>query len=294
MEETVSPKKTGLALAALIITTVLWGTSFIITKTVIKELPIFAYLTLRYSIAFVGFIPILYRFKGLNKKIIYGGIITGTIYFISIAFQTYGLQTTSAGKAGFITGLGTVLVPFMTWFAYKKRVKSRVWIAVVLSIVGMGFLLLEGESGVFIGDMLVLVCAVFYAIFIVVNDSYVRKVDIYLFSVVQLATLSLLSLGSSFVLGENWVISSKPIDFWLIMLYVMLYMGIGVTTLTFLFQNYGQQYLTPAKTAIIFTLEPVFAAFFGFLFGNELLTVFGLIGATIIFIALLITVIKNE
>ena len=290
MEDSVSPKKKGLALAALIITTVLWGTSFIITKTITKELPIFVYLTLRYSIALIGVIPILYRFRGFNKKILYGGIITGILYFISIAFQTYGLQTTTAGKAGFVTGLGTVLVPFMMWFFYKKRVKSRVWIAVVLSVVGMGFLLLEGESGVFIGDMLVLVCAVFYAIFIVANDDYVRKIDIYLFSVVQLATLSLLSLGSSFVLSENWNISSKPMDFWVI----MIYMGIGVTTLTFLFQNYGQQHLTPAKTAIIFTLEPVFAAFFGFLFGNELLTVFGLIGATIIFIALLITVIKNE
>ncbi|MCJ7647259.1 MAG: DMT family transporter [Candidatus Lokiarchaeota archaeon] len=290
MEDSVSPKKKGLALAAFIITTVLWGTSFIITKTITKELPIFVYLTLRYSIAIIGIIPILYRFKGFNKKILYGGIITGILYFISIVFQTYGLQTTTAGKAGFITGLGTVLVPFMTWFAYKKKVKLRVWIAVVLSTVGMGFLLLEGESGVFIGDMLVLVCAVFYAIFIVVNDNYVKKVDVYLFSFVQLATLSILCLGSSFLLSENWSISSNTIDFWL----VMLYMGLIVTTVTFLFQNYGQQYLTPAKTAIIFTLEPVFAAFFGFLFGNELLSVFGLIGATIIFIALLITVIKNE
>ena len=290
MEDSVSPKKKGLALAALIITTVLWGTSFIITKTITKELPIFVYLTLRYSIAIIGIIPILYRFKGFNKKILYGGIITGILYFISIVFQTYGLQTTTAGKAGFITGLGTVLVPFMTWFAYKKKVKLRVWIAVVFSTVGMGFLLLEGESGVFIGDMLVLVCAVFYAIFIVVNDDYVKKVDVYLFSFVQLATLSILCLGSSFLLSENWSISSNTIDFWL----VMLYMGLIVTTVTFLFQNYGQQYLTPAKTAIIFTLEPVFAAFFGFLFGNELLTVFGIIGATIIFIALLITVIKNE
>jgi drug/metabolite transporter (DMT)-like permease len=290
MEETISPKKKGLALAALIITTVLWGASFIITKTITKDIPIFVYLTLRYSIAMIGIIPILYRFKGFNKKILYGGIITGIIYFISIVFQTYGLQTTTAGKAGFITGLGTVFVPFMIWLAYKRRVKTRIWIAVVLSIVGMGFLLLEGESGVFIGDMFVLVCAVFYAIFIVVNDDYVRKVDVYLFSFVQLATLTLLSFGSSFVLSENWSMTSNSIDFWLI----MLYMGLAVTTLTFIFQNYGQQYLTPAKTAIIFTLEPVFAAFFGFLFGNELLTVFGLIGATIIFIALLITVIKIE
>lgn len=289
MDETNSPKKAGLALAALFLTTVLWGTSFIITKTLTKDIPIFVYLTFRYSISLIGFVPLLYHFKHFNKKILYGGIITGTLYFLSIAFQTYGLQTTTAGKAGFITGLGTVMVPFITWGAYKKRIKARVWIAVILSTVGMGFLLLEGESGIFIGDLLVLVCAVLYAIYIVANDVYVKKVDVFLLSFVQLATLSLLSLGSSFVLRESWNISLS-IDFWLI----ISYMGFLVTTLTFIFQNYGQQYLNPAKTAIIFTLEPVFAALFGFLFGNELFTVFGLIGATIIFIALLITVVKNE
>jgi drug/metabolite transporter (DMT)-like permease len=289
MDETNSPKRASLALAALFFTTVLWGTSFIITKTLTADVPIFVYLTFRYSISLIGFVPLTFHFKHFNKKILYGGIITGSLYFLSIAFQTYGLQTTTAGKAGFITGLGTVLVPFITWLAYKKRIKVRVWIAVVLSIVGMGFLLLEGESGVIIGDLLVLVCAVLYAIFIVANDVYVRKVDVYLLSFVQLATLSLLSFGSSFVLGENWNIS-LGIDFWLI----ISYMGLLVTTLTFIFQNYGQQYLNPAKTAIIFTLEPVFAALFGFLFGNELLTALGLIGAIIIFIALLITVVKNE
>jgi drug/metabolite transporter (DMT)-like permease len=290
MDDIISPKKFGLALAALFLTTVLWGTSFIITKTITKEVPIFAYLTLRYSIALVGLIPILYRFKRINKKTLYGGIITGILYYISMVFQTYGLQTTTAGKTGFITGLGTVLVPFVMWFAYKKKVKLRIWIAVVLSTLGMGFLLLEGESGVFIGDMLILVCAVFYAFFVVANDDFVRKVDIYLFSFVQLAILSLLSLGSSFVLNENWSMTPITIDFWLI----MLYMGLGVTTLTFLFQNYGQQYLSPTKTAIIFTLEPVFAALFGVLFGKEIITIFGLIGATMIFTALLIAVIKNE
>jgi drug/metabolite transporter (DMT)-like permease len=290
MDDIISPKKFGLALAALFLTTVLWGTSFIITKTITKDVPIFAYLTLRYSIALVGLIPILYRFKRINKKTLYGGIITGILYYISMVFQTYGLQTTTAGKTGFITGLGTVLVPFVMWFAYKKKVKLRIWIAVVLSTLGMGFLLLEGESGVFIGDMLILVCAVFYAFFVVANDDFVRKVDIYLFSFVQLAILSLLSLGSSFVLNENWSMTPITIDFWLF----MLYMGLGVTTLTFLFQNYGQQYLSPTKTAIIFTLEPVFAALFGVLFGKEIITIFGLIGATMIFTALLIAVIKNE
>ena len=163
-----------LSTIALILTTLLWGTTFIITKTITQGLPIFLYLFLRYSISLIGFLPILIlRFRGFNKKLIYAGIVSGAIYFISMVFQTYGLQTTTAGKAGFITGLGTVMVPFISWAIFKKRIKIRIWMAAVISVVGMGFLLLEGESGVIIGDLLVLFCGLFYAIFIILNDKYV-------------------------------------------------------------------------------------------------------------------------
>ena len=75
-------------------------------------------------------------------------------------FQTLGIQTTTAGKAAFITGLNTIMVPFITWIGFRKVIKKRVWLAVVISISGMVFLLLEGESGIIIGDFLVLLSAV--------------------------------------------------------------------------------------------------------------------------------------
>lgn len=121
-----------------------------------------------------------------------------------MVFQTYGLQTTTAGKAGFITGLSTVMVPFITWFLYKRRVKYRIWIAVVLSVIGMALLLLENESGIIIGDLLVLGCAVFCAIFIVLNDKNVRILDVYLYTIIQLVTLTLLCFSSSLILRLHY------------------------------------------------------------------------------------------
>ena len=144
-----------LAIILLILTTLLWGTTFIITKTLTQSVPIFLYLGLRYLIGTIGFIPLFFHFRFLKKKILFVGFITGVIYYLSMVFQTYGLQTTTAGKAGFITGLSTVIVPFITWIFYKKKIKSRVWLAVILSVIGMALLLLEGEAGIIIGDILV-------------------------------------------------------------------------------------------------------------------------------------------
>ena len=285
-------EKKILAIIVLIITAILWGSTFIITKTVTKSVPIFLYLGLRYVIALIGFTPFFVHIKKINKDIIWMGIISGIIYYFAIAFQTIGLQTTSAGKAGFITGLNCVMVPFLAWMIFKKKdVNMRVWIAVALSVAGMAFLLLEGNAEVIIGDILVLICAVFCALFVVFNDKYVKAVDIYLYSIIQLTTLSLLCFGSSLLLNESYDLMSANMSFWLIMVYI----GLIVTTLTFLFQNWGQQYQGPSQTAIIFTLEPVFAVLFAsYLIGNEVLSLQAWIGCGLIFIAILITVIKNE
>ncbi len=285
-----SIKRGNIAILLLILTTILWGTSFIITKNITKDVPIFLYLGLRFSIALFGFIPFFPHLKKLNKKIFWMGLITGLLYFFGIVFQTYGLQSTTAGKTGFITGLSTVIVPFLIWIGFKKPLRLRVWLAVILSVVGMAFLLLEGESGLIIGDILVLICAFFFALYIVLNDKYVRLIDVYLYSFIQVLVISALSFICSLLLQEPYNFSSFQPSFWVI----MIYMGIAVMTLTILFQNWSQQYQGPTITAIIFTLEPVFAVLFGFLIGSEVLSLYGWLGCGLIFIAILITVLKNK
>jgi drug/metabolite transporter (DMT)-like permease len=286
----ISSKRNIVAILLLILTTILWGTSFIITKNITEDVPIFQYLGLRFLIAFLGFIPLFPRLKNLNKKIFLMGLITGLLYFFGIAFQTYGLSGgTTAGKAGFITGLSTIIVPFLAWLGFKKPIRIRIWFAVILSVVGMAFLLLERETGIIIGDILVLICAFFFAFYIVLNDKYVRLIDVYLYSIIQVAVISASSFICSLLLREPFDFLLYTPPFWAI----MIYMGIAVMTLTILFQNWSQQYQGPTQTAIIFTLEPVFAALFGFLIGNEILSVFAWVGCVLIFIAILITVLKN-
>ena len=290
-DSTLSKKNRIIANFLLILTTLLWGTSFIITKNLTQEVPIFLYLGIRFSIAIIGFIPYLIRIKRMNKKILLFGTLTGLMYYVAIVFQTLGIQTTTAGKAAFITGLSTIMVPFITWWGFRKAIKKRVWLAVIISISGMVFLLLEGESIIIIGDFLVLLCAVLYALFIVLNDKYVRIVDVYLYSMVQLIVISVLSFGGSFLLNETYDLMNVSLPFWLI----FIYMGLVVTTGTFIFQNWSQQHQGPTQTAIIFTLEPVFAVIFAsFIIGDEIMTWLGWLGCALIFIAILITVLKKS
>jgi len=293
-KHSISSKKSKIAIVLLVLTTVLWGTSFILTQIITGDVPIFLYMGLRFGIAFLGFTPLFFHLKNLNKRAILMSFVTGMIYFFGFAIQTYGLQTyglqtTTAGKAGFVTGLSAIIVPFMIWFGLKKPLSKRIWGAVILSIVGMAFLLLEGKSGIMIGDLIVLISAFFWALYIVYNDKYVPLVDIYSYSIIQIGVISCMSFISSLIFMESYASLSFSPSFW----GVMVYMGIGVMTLTILFQNWSQQYQGPTQTAIIFTLEPVFAALFGFIIGNEILSLFGWVGCGIIFIAILITVLKK-
>jgi len=282
--------KKPIALFLLIITTIFWGSTFIITKTIIKDVPLFFYLSLRFMIALIGFLPFFIYLKRINKQIIIMGIISGLIYFVAIATQTIGLETTTAGKAGFITGLSTIMVPFLGRIFFKESFRKRAWLAAFISVVGLAFLFLEGEKGIILGDIWVLICAIFCALFILYNDKAVNTVNIYLYSIIQLITIILCCFSSSLLLQEQYYQIEFTLDFWLI----MIYMGIIVTTLTFLFTNWSQKHQDPATTAIIFALEPVFAAIFGYFLGGEIFTPLGFLGSGLILIAIFVTVIKNR
>ena len=275
----------------LILTTVLWGSTFIITKNITQEVAPFWYLGLRFLLALLLFLPFLPRMRRINKRVIRAGIITGFIYFISIAVQTIGLQLTSAGKAGFITGLNTLIVPFISWGFYKRKVKKHIWIAVFLSIGGMAFLLLDTSVEFLIGDILVLLCAFGFAFYIISVDRNINYVDIYVYLIIQLIIITSLSFLMSFLTREDLTIPLNNLNFW----GIMIYMGTITSGLTFLFQNWGQKKVGPHITAVIFTLEPVFALLFAsVIIGSEELTIREIIGCVFIFIAILIVVLKRK
>lgn len=281
----------------LLFTSLLWGSTFIIAKNFTINVPVFFYLWIRYLIAGFSFIPlVLYRFKSFNKYTIKAGIINGFVYFLAITTQTMGLQTTTAGKAGFITGLNILIVPFLAWIIFKKAIKKRIWIAVFIAFIGIAFLMLEGPAGIVIGDVFELFCAFFCAVYIILIEVHLNNkqgiaVDVYLYCFIQILIVSLVSFIFATFFLESITSITFDMNFWLI----IIYLGTIVTTLTFIFQNWAQQNVDSSKTAIVLAIEPVFALIFAsFLIGDEIITFQGIIGSTLIFFAILIAFVKDN
>ena len=289
-------RKKNLALFLLILTTLLWGTSFIITRTLTNTIPVFFYLGLRYSIATIGLIPIFRRYKGLSMKEVKIAGIAGLIYFFSIVTQTIGMRFTTASKAGFLTGLNVILVPIIVAIVFKKSISKKLWVAVILATIGTYIMSFTGLELVTIGDPLVIICALLYAIYIIYIDRKAKDIDIYRFSQLQLLFITIASFGISAII-EDWhsIFTMKAsMIFTLDHFLWLIYIGIAVTSLTFIFQVYGQRYINETKTSLIFSLEPIFATVFAVLWGNEFLSVQLYIGSILIFIGILIPSIKRN
>jgi drug/metabolite transporter (DMT)-like permease len=292
MQNPISSSLLRKAYFLLFLLTILWGSTFILTKISITTVPIFQFLGIRHLIALSAFLPFFAKFRNLNRKILLGAIITGGANFIMLSFQTFGLQTTTASKASFITGLYVVLTPFLARLILHSKIKSRHWIGVLIALIGMGILIFNISALIFstlsvnYGDFLVFICSFFVGIQIVYTEKYVSGVDILLFSMIQLFTVTICAFIMAGLLQEPFVLFDVSIDLWLI----WLYLGIAATSIPFFLQNWGQQYVESSKAALIFTLEPVFATIFGILIGNETITWQFLLGGSCIFLGILFSI----
>ncbi len=213
----------------------------------------------------------------------------------SFALQTVGIQLTSAAKSAFITGLNIIMVPLFVAAFFKTKVPLKIWISTVLALVGVSVMSFVGFDRVETGDLLVLACDVFYALYIIYLDRNLKKVDLIAFSMVVLFQLSLYSFLTSLIF-EPWASifgELAPQIFTLENGLVMLYMGIIATTVAQMTQVYGQSHVSSTRTAIIFALEPLFATFFAVVFG-EFLTQKIVIGGVLILIGVLVSIEKSS
>ncbi len=278
------------SLPLLFIPPVLWGTFYFITKAVTQTVPIFFFLGIRHLMAFLGFVPFFAHLRHIDRKTLGMAFVTGGANFCVNVFQAFGLQTVNSGTSGFLSGLSVVFVPILAWIIFHKLISRKVWIAATVSFIGMGIIVLAG-TGVLafqfsLGEGLTVLAAVFAALQIIYTERYAPKVDLLLFTMLQMAWISGLSFACS-LMTETW--RGFPLDslpFW----GIVLYMGVAVTTYPFLCQNYGQRHQPAARVAVIFALEPVFATFFGILGGDTVLTLQILIGGGLILLANLIAI----
>ncbi len=272
--------------------TVIWGSSFIIMKNISENIPAYAYLTLRFTVA--GLILSLIFFKHLINikwKSMWSGTIIGFFLYAGMMLQVLGLQTTSASNSAFITGLNVVMVPFISATLLKKRPPVNATIGVVLATLGL--FVLKGFTGVWgIGDTYTLMCALCFAFQIIFIDKFASDVDTYQLAIVQI-------VSAAVFYAITWVVvdvaaSPAPIILDSAIILAILYTGALGTAFGFGVQTLAQKYTTPTRTALIIACEPVFGAFFAFIVPNakgetEPLTLGTILGCLLILTGMFIT-----
>ena len=242
---------------ALGLNTLIWGATFTIVKTALGDISPVLFLALRFSLATValgGLWLASWRKRKGELQGATGGVLAGTFLFVGFLLQTLGLQFTSPPKSAFLTGLASVMVPMLAALVYQNRPQALEVLGVLVATAGLGLMTLPGPIGSLEkGDVLTLFCAAAFAGHIVILGHYSEKTAFEVLSVTQVATAALLAVGLS-----GWVKPSR-VEWRPAVIYAILVTGLLATALTFTVQAWAQRYTTSTRTALIYTLEPVFA-----------------------------------
>ena len=272
---------------SLLLATVIWGSTFFISKgALIKSDPI-TFLAVRFSIASLVMLPFfIVRIKKLRKKDLTGNLLISTSFFIAFVFQMIGLKYTTSSRAAFITAMSVVLVPVLSIFITKLIPELNSIIGVVSATLGLWLLFWDGGGGKLFGDLMVLICAFAFAIHIILIGRYASEIDPVIINTIQIvfAAIGCWILSAIF---ENFTAS-----FSISSLTATIYTAIFATSLAFGIQAIAGRYTPPVRMAIIFSMEPVFAAIFSFFFANERLTTINIIGCALIFLGMILSEIR--
>ena len=243
--------------AALAVNTLIWGATFAVVKSALREISPVFFLALRFLLAALVLAALWlagWRSARPDRRSIAAGVLTGCFLFSGFLFQTIGLQFTSAPKSAFLTGLSSVLAPLMAALLYRNRPQPIEILGVLVAVAGLGLMTLERPLGsIGKGDLLTLVCAVAFAGHIVTLGHFSEKMRFEVLSVIQVATAAVLALGSF------WWVEPVRVQWHAPVVAAILVTGLLATALTFTVQAWAQRYTTSTRTALIYTLEPVFA-----------------------------------
>lgn len=278
-------KKSLRADLSLLLVTIFWGAGFPATKIALQTMTPFYHIGTRFVIASLLLSMLFYKkLKNLNKSLIKPALILSSLLFATYAFQTVGIQYTTASKSSFFSGLAVLIVPLFSIFYLKAKLKLKTIISVLTATLGL-FLLsnTSGNSNFNIGDFLTILCSICYAWQLLFTGTYVQKHDATLLAIVQLFFVSIYGIVFAVILEPFPKDISMP-SFWSLM-----FSAVFCTAFAFWMQTTAQKFTEASHIALIFTMEPVFGALTSFLLLGEVLGVRGIIGGVFILSAMLIS-----
>lgn len=260
----------------------IWGGGFVATNIALETFNPLAMLVLRFGFAaLLGWIPVFFRHEKVSSSAIKTGMLSGVLLYVAFAFQTFGMDYTTAGMNAFLTSVNVVVVPFIVWIIWHQKPEPIVFAASLLCLAGIGCLSLS--SGCFqfgFGDLLSLICAFFFAAQIVSLDRANGESPLVI-NAIQLTMAAICSIP--FGLMTKWPSSVSMEAIWSIVYSVVL-----STFVCYLMQTTAQQYTSAAAASILLGTESLWANLFSFLFLHEAKTPIMIFGGLLIFVSVLL------
>ena len=264
------------ALIALLAVTAVWGVTFVQVKDAVAIYPLFAFLAVRFVLAtcvLAG--PGARRVHSLHRRGAGAAAALGLLLAAGYALQTAGLERTTVSSTGFITGLYVVLTPLIALAIFRSTIGVSAWIGVALATVGLAMLTgVHADSAT--GDLLVLAGAAVYSLQIVLMERFAPQYDALAFTLVEMAAAAAGLLVVALARGDlsvphGWTVWAA-----------LLVTGIFASALAYLVQTWAQRRTSATRTALAFTMEPVFAALFGYTLAGDRLGTLGWCGCAVI------------
>jgi drug/metabolite transporter (DMT)-like permease len=270
-----------LATAVLLGITACWGSTFFLIHDLLDRVPAVDFLAVRFSIAAVLLLVVapraVLRLSPTARK---QAVVLGCLYGVAQILQTAGLAHTPASVSGFITGMYVVATPLFAAVLLRNRITGMTWAAVALAFGGLAVLTLDGLS-IGYGEALTFVAAMLYALHIVGLGAWSNARDALGMSILQVVMVAVICLVAS---APGGIVLPDNRQDWL----SVVYMAVFPAALALLGQTWAQAHLSATRTAIVMSMEPVFAAFFAVLLGGESLTSRMLFGGTLVLTAMLL------
>jgi len=278
---------------ALVFVAFVWGSTFVLVKEALADISTLLFLALRFTLA-GAVLGVSYRnhFPGIfdrGRSSLRGGLAAGTCLFGGYVFQTFGLRLTTPSKSAFLTGMAIVLVPTLNMVIWRRRPQAAEVAGIAVAAAGLGLLTLEpGDWDIALGDLLTLGGAAFFALHVIVLGLFAPREGFERLSVFQVVTAAALALSTF------WWAEPPAIRWSATVALALGVTGLFATAAAFTIQAWAQQHTSATRTALIFALEPVFAAATSYLVASEVLSARQTAGAGLILAGILLVELKPK
>lgn len=272
----------------LLIVALIWGSGFIAQRVAASHLSPLMYNGTRFLLGALVILPLTaQRLRRLTRAEWKGGTLAGLLLFGASFLQQTGLRFTTAGKAGFITGLYVVLVPLLLALIWRRSPRPSAWIASLLATGGLFLLSSPGRLALAPGDGWIVACAVVWAFHVILIGLLASETDPLRLAVVQFTVCGVLSLGLALAWGRD------SVEGLLASGWAIIYSGVTSVGLGFSLQVVGQRRAPPTDAAVILSLESVSAAVFGWLLLGERLTPVQITGCGLMLLGMLVAQLRT-